>query len=206
MESCHNFTGSKFSSTELTEKKKLGYKYILYKKLNSGPALILYITGKCFYSLEGIYIFLSLVSAWKIQKKLRWSCCCRQAYLLGFSTCSCLSKFQFSSLELLLISSCLVLLLLLLLLVFWEHWAALLLGTGRKDLTLETPNSVFDLLLLHSVVWWLLRGLASFCGTGILRLTGAEDPGLVLELSNFLKSSLESAISFSQEIRISVHF
>lgn len=130
--------------------------------MNSGPALILYITGKCFYSLEGIYIFLSLVSAWKIQKKLRWSCCCRQAYLLGFSTCSCLSKFQFSSLELLLISSCLVLLLLLLLLVFWEHWAALLLGTGRKDLTLETPNSVFDLLLLHSVVWWLLRGLASY--------------------------------------------
>lgn len=138
----------------------LGYKYILYKKLNSGPALILYITGKCFCLLEGIYIFLSLVSAWNIQKKLRWSCY-RQAYWLGFSTCLCLSKVQFSSLELLLISSCLVLLLLLLLLVFWEHWVALLLGTGRKDLTLETPNSVFDLLLLHSVVWWLLRGLAS---------------------------------------------
>lgn len=100
-------------------------------------------------------------------KEVRWSCCsrwCRQAYLFGFSTCSCLSKVQFSSLELLLISSCLVLLLLLLLflLVFWEHWATLLLGTGRKDLTLETPISVFDLLLLHSAVWRLLGGLASY--------------------------------------------
>lgn len=45
--------------------------------------------------------------------------------------------------------------------MFWEHWVTLLLGTGRKDLTLETPNSVFDLLLLHSVAWWLLRGLTS---------------------------------------------
>lgn len=53
-------------------------------------------------------------------------------------------KFQISSFELLFISICLVLLLLLLLLVFWEHWVTLLLGTGRKDLTLETPNSIFD--------------------------------------------------------------
>lgn len=152
--------GLKFSPTELTEKCKVINTFFT-KKLNSGPALLLYIIGKCFYSLEGIYIFLSLASAWNIQKKLRWSCFCRQAYLLGF-TCSCLCRFQFSSLELLLISTCLVLLLLLLLLVVWEHWVALLLGTGRKDLTLETPNSVFDLLLLHSVVWWLLGGLASY--------------------------------------------
>lgn len=118
------------------------------------------------FILRYLHLLCLGVSAWNIQKTLRWSrCwrCCRQAYLLRFSTCSCLSTFQFSSLELLLISSCLVLLLLLLLLlVFWEHWATLLLGTGRKDLTLETPNSVLDLLLLHSVVWWLLRGLASY--------------------------------------------
>jgi hypothetical protein len=43
----------------------LGYKYILYKILNSGPALILYITVKTFYAFEGIYI---LFSVWNIQK------------------------------------------------------------------------------------------------------------------------------------------
>lgn len=43
-------------------------------------------------------------------------------------------------------------------LVFWEGWVTLLLGTGRKDLTLETPNSVFDLLLLLSTIRLLLRG------------------------------------------------
>lgn len=139
-----------------------------------------------------MYSWLSLVSVWKICTR-EWEYC-RQAYLLCFAT-SFLRKFQISSFELLLISICLVLLLLLLLLVFWEHWVTLLLGTGRKDLTLDTPNSVFDLLLLHSVVWWLLRGLTSFCDTGILGLlAAAENPGLFPEQLNLFKSYLESAI------------
>lgn len=153
-----SFLGIEVQSYRIEKKKQqqnVGYKYILYKKLNSGPALILYITVKTFYSFKGMYI-LSLVSVWNIQE---WEYC-RQAYLLGFSTRSFLCKFQISSFELLFISICLVLLLLLLL-VFWEHRVALLWGTGRKDLTLETPDSVLDLLSLHSVVWWLLRGLTS---------------------------------------------
>lgn len=56
-----------FNLTEL-KKKKVGYKYILYKILNSGPALILYIAVKTFDSFKGIYILLSLVSVWNIQK------------------------------------------------------------------------------------------------------------------------------------------
>lgn len=65
LKSWHHFLVLKFNLTELKKKqqqKNVGYKYILYKKLNSGPALILYITVKTFYSFKGMYILLSLVS------------------------------------------------------------------------------------------------------------------------------------------------